>query len=64
MHAHASAPNLEPVTASTTALATFVTALESAGYDGWLTLEMRRSETDDLSVLERSVEYVRATLVR
>jgi len=64
VHAHASAPQLEPVTGSTTTLPAFVTGLESAGYGGWLSLEMRRSESGDLSALERSVEYVRSAVVR
>jgi len=59
VHAHASAPNLEPLTDSTAALPAFVTALNAVRYDGWLSLEMRRPETNDLSALERSIQYVR-----
>jgi sugar phosphate isomerase/epimerase len=63
VHAHASAPHLAPVSGSTAPLAPFVTALEAAGYHGWLSLEMRRSDADDLSALERSIEYVRDSAV-
>jgi len=57
-HVHASAPGLVPPESSGQDDAAFGAALRAAGYDGYVSLEMRRPD-DPAAQIRRSVAYVR-----
>lgn len=59
-HFHASEPNLDPVGQGATDHARFARALASAGYDGWVSIEMRQVEPFEMRALERAFTLVQA----
>jgi sugar phosphate isomerase/epimerase len=56
-HVHVSAPNLGPVPADVDHRA-ISAELNAAGYDGWVTLEMKRPEEPAEGTFERCVAYL------
>lgn len=60
-HVHVSEPGLAPVPAPGTNHAAFAAALRDSGWDGLVSIEMRRAEDDPLGAVARAVDFVAET---
>ena len=58
-HFHASEPHLAPIVPATVDHAHIGRILRRIGYDGWVAIEMRRTD-DSIAALVRAVDHVRA----
>lgn len=54
-HVHISEPHLAPAPSDPESLTRLVSALDRAGYEGWVSIEMRAGETDNIGRLETSI---------
>ena len=59
-HVHLSAPGLAPVDAAAAPIGEALDMLEAAGWDGWVSIEMRAAEPDPLAAVTRAVTSCRA----
>lgn len=55
-HVHISEPLLAPAPSDAETLAPILSALDRAGYSGWVSIEMRAGETDNIGRLRASVQ--------
>lgn len=61
-HVHISEPGLAAAPADPAALSPLFAALQRQGHDGWVSIEMRSGDGDNLETLRSSVEKARAAL--
>lgn len=60
-HVHLSEPNLAPLGAGGTNHEVIAANLQSAGYDGVVSIEMKASESENLEQVSRAIEFVKKT---
>jgi sugar phosphate isomerase/epimerase len=61
-HIHVSQPQLALITPEVETLAPLFSALRSAGWEGWVSIEMRKAPSDPVGDVRRAVECCLATM--
>ncbi|SFK29579.1 sugar phosphate isomerase/epimerase family protein [Celeribacter neptunius] len=57
-HVHVSSPFLAPVPSDMVALNTLITSLKQCGYEGWVSVEMKRPNQNGLEEIENSLRHL------
>lgn len=60
-HLHISEPDLVPIGSKSTDHVKIASILSSLNYEGWISIEMKEQSGDTLSVLKKSIKYVKKT---